>query len=330
MLDTILLAIAIVAILGLAFLVYTVSQRLQEFRASHAEDKGLIMLNQNLNSMNEKIDQTQKDINSRLDNAAKVIYGVQKELGTVQERFKTFEEFNDLLHPKMRGNLGEEILEDMLAQSFSPEHYQMQYRFKDNSVVDAVVKTRGGIIPIDSKFPLENFQQMNRAETEADRAKKAKEFAKAVRKHIDDIAKKYILPEEGTVNFAVMYVPSENVYYQILTDEDNDILGHAKKKSVFLVSPQSFFSLVRVIFLGLERAKIQEQAQRILDTLKGVQVESKRFGDVLNVTAKHVNNAKNAMDSTVANYGKLTGKLDQIQLIENPAAAPEPLPEAES
>ncbi|MBN1584828.1 DNA recombination protein RmuC [Candidatus Uhrbacteria bacterium] len=315
MLNTILLIIAVIALGGLIAIAVGLTFRLKELRDTQTNDKTMLMLNQNLNSVNEKIDQTNRDINDRLTRAAEVIGRVQKELGTVQERFKGFEEFSDLLHPKMRGNFGEEILEDMLSQSFSPEHYQMQYRFGDNATVDAVIKTRGGIIPIDSKFPRENFQQMYRAENDSDRKAKAKEFAKAVRKHIDDIARKYILPEQGTVNFAVMYIPSENIYYHILTEEEADIMDYAKKKSVFLVSPQSFFGLIRVIFLGMERSRIQEQAQRILDILKGIQQEAGRFGENLNLVSKHVNNAKGAMDTATVNYGRLTGKLDQISLM---------------
>ena len=316
MLNTILLILAIAALSAVAIFIYNLSRHLSEMKDSQSNDKTILMLNQTMIGVGDKIDKTNKDINDRLTKAAEVIGLVQKELGTVQERFKGFEEFSDLLHPKLRGNIGEEILEDMLAQSFSPEHYQMQFRFNDNTIVDAIIRTRGGIIPIDSKFPRENFQQMYKAKTEAERKAKAKEFGKAIKKHIDDIAKKYILPEQGTVNFAVMYIPSENIYYHILTEEDIGLLDYAKKKSVFLVSPQSFFSFIRVIFLGLERSKIQEQAQRILNILKGVQLEAARFGDTLNLVAKHVGNSKNAVDLATSSYGKLTSKLDQINLLE--------------
>jgi DNA recombination protein RmuC len=314
--TTILLVVVIIGFVALGAVVMSVLRRLQDLKDAQTNDKGLIMLNQNVSSMNEKLDKATDKLNERLDKAAVVIGAVQKELGTVQERFKGFEEFNELLHPKMRGNIGEKILEDMLGQVFPKEQYGLQHKFKGGETVDAIIKTQAGIIPIDSKFPLENFKQLTRAETEEARKTATRDFVKAVKKHIDDISKKYILPEEGTVNFAVMYVPSENVYYQILTDDENDLLEHAKTKGVLMTSPHAFFNFLRVILMGLERSKLQEQAQKIWEILKGVQQESIRFGDTLGVVGRHVTNAKSAMDTAFAGYEKLNGKLDQVKLLE--------------
>jgi len=307
------LALAIIIPVGA---LYVISRMLKEMRDAHANDRGLVMLNQNLNVMNEKLDKTSDVINERLTNAAKVIGMVQKELGTVQERFKGFEEFNELLHPKMRGNIGEQILADMLAQVFSTEHYGLQHKFRGGETVDAIIKTAAGIIPIDSKFPLENFKQLTRATTDDERKVATREFVKAVKKHVDDISKKYLLPDEGTVNFAVMYVPSENVYYHILTDEESNLLDYAKSKSVLMTSPHGFFNFLRVILMGLERSKLQEQAQKIWEILKGVQQESVRFGEAMGVLSRHVTNANNAMANVHAGYEKLHGKLDQVKLLE--------------
>jgi len=316
MLDTILLIILLVIVCGLAAAVFLTSRKMQELKESHANDKSLLMLNQNLGSMNEKIDKTTDAINERLTNAARVIADVKKELGTVQERFKGFEEFNELLHPKLRGNIGEQILADMLQQVFSAEHYELQYKFKGGETVDAVLRTKAGLIPIDSKFPLENFKQYMRAENDDQRRPAQRDFVKAVKKHVDDISRKYLLPEEGTVNFGVMYVPSENVYYHILTDEESALMDYAKSKNVIMVSPHGFFSFLRIVMMGMERSKLQEQAQKIWDILKGVQQESIRFQDTLGVLGRHVTNAKNAMDTVQSGYDKLSGKLDQVKLLE--------------
>jgi DNA recombination protein RmuC len=316
MLNTILL-IGILAVVATgAYMLSNFARRLKDFHDAQANDKGLVMLNQNMNSMNEKLDKTTDAINERLTNAARVISLVQKELGTVQERFKGFEEFNELLHPKMRGNIGEKILADMLAQVFPNEQYALQHKFRGGETVDAIIRTQAGIVPIDSKFPLENFKQMTRAENDEDKRQASREFVKAVKKHIDDISKKYLLPDEGTVNFAVMYVPSENVYYHILTDDENDLLEYAKGKSVLMTSPHGFFNFLRIILMGLERNKLQEQAQKIWDILKGVQQESIRFGETIGVMSRHVTNAKNAMDNVHAGYDKLNGKLEQVKLLE--------------
>ncbi len=305
-----------VAIAVPAYALFTITKKLKDLQDAHANDKSMLMLNQNLLGMNEKIDKTTEAINERLTNAAKVIGAVQKELGTVQERFKGFEEFNELLHPKMRGNIGEQILADMLGQVFPAEQYALQHKFKGGETVDAIVKTQAGIIPVDSKFPLENFKQLTRATTDDERKVATRDFVKSVKKHVDDISRKYLLPEEGTVNFAVMYIPSENVYYQILTDDENALLDYAKAKNVLMTSPHGFFSLLRVILMSLERNKLQEQAQKIWEILKGVQQESLRFGETIGVLSRHVTNAKNAMDTVHSGYDKLNGKLEQVKLLE--------------
>ncbi len=316
MLDTVLLIVIIVAVAALLFVILSAVRQIKDLRDAQGSDKSLLMINQNIQGMSERLDNTTSKIAERLDKAAHVIMGVQKELGTVQERFKGFEEFNELLHPKMRGNIGEQILADMLAQVFSPEHYDLQFKFRDGQTVDALVRTKAGVVPIDSKFPLENFKQLTRATTDEERKLSGREFAKAVRKHIDDISKKYILPDEGTVNFAVMYVPSENVYYHILTDDENELLDYAKTKNVLVTSPHGFFNFLRVIMMGMERGKLQEQAQKIWDILKGVQQESLRFNEGLGVLSRHITNAKGAMDNVNAGYTKLAGKLEQVKLIE--------------
>lgn len=316
MTSTTILLIVAICVAALAGVLWQMLRKIQDLQNVHRDDKSLLMLNQNLQGMNERLDKTSESINSRLDKAAQVIMSVQKELGTVQERFKGFEEFNELLHPKMRGNIGEQILTDMLQQVFSADHYGLQHKFRGGETVDAIIRTNAGIVPIDSKFPLENFKQMSRAGSEEERKLATREFVKAVKKHIDDIGKKYVLPDEGTVNFAVMYVPSENIYYQILVDDENDLMEYAKIRNVLMTSPHGFFNFLRIILMGLERSKLQEQAQRIWDILKGVQQESVRFNETLGVLSRHVTNAKGAMDTVHSGYEKLAGKLDQVKLLE--------------
>jgi DNA recombination protein RmuC len=163
--------------------------------------------------------------------------------------------------------------------------------------------------------PTHSFKQLSRATNEAEKKVATREFVKAVKKPVDDIGKKYLLPDEGTVNFAVMYVPSENVYYHIITDDDSDLLNYAKTKNVIIISPHGFFNFLRVILMGMERSRLQEQAQKIWDILKGVQQESIRFNDTLGVLSRHVTNAKGAMDNVHAGYAKLSGKLEQVNLL---------------
>jgi len=322
----ILLFVLVLAVAFLVFAFFSLNRRIKITDDARGNDRGLVMLNQNIQGMNERLDKTTESINSRLDRAAQVIMSVQCELGTVQERFKGFEEFSELLHPKLRGNIGEQILADMLAQVFSLGHYELQYKFRDGQTVDAIIRTKSGLIPIDSKFPLENFKQLSRAETDELRKSSQREFIKAVKRHIDDISKKYLLPDEGTVNFAVMYIPSENVYYHILTDDESNLLDYAKGKNVLMTSPHGFLNFLRVILMGMERTKLQEQSQKIWDILKGGQQESIKYESAINVLSRHVTNAKGAMDTVHSGYSKLSGKLDQVKLLDDISPA---LPEGD-
>lgn len=314
--EQIFILFGILILITLAVTAAVILKKIQGLQDHHSSDKSLIFLNQNIQQIGERIDKNTEALSSRLDKAAQVIMGVQKELGTVQERFKGFEEFNELLHPKLRGAIGEQILADMLGQMFSNEHYELQFKFKDGQTVDAIIKTRAGIVPIDSKFPLENFKQLSRAENDADRVVAKREFNKAVKRHIDDISKKYILPEEGTMNFAIMYVPSENVYYQIIMEDEVDLLDYAKTKNILMTSPHSFFNFLRVIMIGMERNRLEEQAQKIWDILKGVQQETVKFGEHVGLVGRHLTNAKSAMDNLNTNYEKLSSKIDQVKLLE--------------
>jgi DNA recombination protein RmuC len=316
MLTNILLGLLVVGLAGVGVLVFILIERVRALKEAAAGDKSFVLLNQNMQGLNDRLDKTTESMNGRLDKAAQFIASVHKELGTVGERFKRFEEFNDLLHPKLRGILGERIMEDMLAAAFPKEQYDMQYRFKNGETVDAIIRTRAGILPVDAKFPLDNFQALANAMDDAGRAAAAKTFGKDVKKQIDDIAKKYILPEEGTVNFAVMYVPSENVYYQMLSDEDANVMEYARQKNVLVTSPNGFFFMMRIVYMSLERERMQDQAMKIWEILKGVQQEMGRFREDLDLVGKHLGNASNAMATAYKGYDRLAAKLEQVKLLE--------------
>ncbi|TAL19636.1 DNA recombination protein RmuC [Patescibacteria group bacterium] len=304
------------AITVFVFFLLKISKKLAELGAKSPNEQALSLINQNMINVQERLDKATESLNNRLDNAAKIVMGVQKELSTVQEIGRGIKEFQEMLNsPKLRGGIGEHILNDSLAQVFSREHYAVQYQFRDGQTVDAVIKTDKGIIPIDSKFPMENFRRMLSAEDAATRTAERKEALRAVKKHIDDIGKKYILPAEGTVDFAVMYVPSENIYYEVMM-ADEEIMEYARGRKVLLVSPNSFFHFLRVIMMGLERVKLQAEAQRIWELLKGIQQESVKFGETLALAGKHVTNAKNAMDASAAEYMKLSSRIDQVKLLK--------------
>lgn len=302
-----------VVIIGFLFVLFLKLKSIQE---AGKDNQGMLMLNQNVQGVQVRLDETTKVINERLDNAARVILGVQKELGVMSEIGRSMKDVQDFLKsPKLRGNLGEQVLRDLLDQNFPKAHFEMQYKFKSGETVDAAIKTRDGIVPIDSKFPLENFQKLLQAGTDEERESFRKDFLKDVKKHIGDISKKYILPAEGTVDFALMYVPSESVYYEIIR-EHTDTMQFAYASKVYLVSPNSFYFFMQAILTLMRGERLAEEAQKLLITLASIQKDSEKFAQVLGVLNGHVNNAKNAMDRVNSEYMKLEGKIEQTKMLQ--------------
>ncbi len=305
----------VIVVVGIV-LWYWLNKLLTTKLAPKDDSAAYTMLNQNIQGMQQSLNSVSSGLNSRLDNAAKVISDVNKELGQVQEIGRNMRDLQQFLQsPKLRGNIGEQVLRDLLSQNFPQNFFEMQYKFRSGEVVDALLKTDNGMIGIDSKFPLTNFDQLMKADTEELAAQYRKLFQRDVKKHISDIAKKYILPEEGTVNFALMYIPSEAIYYEIIRD-DVEMMAHAQAQKVLLVSPNSFYYFLRVIMIGMEGKKIEKQAQAILIALQGLQKDSDKFGRELDVLTTHLTNAKSALERVSSQYHQLDAKIDQIKLLE--------------
>jgi len=300
-----LIAVAVIA----GFFYWLLARKIAELTQAKTEDKSVLMLNQNIQSM-------QKSFNERLDNAARIFSAMNKELGQVQEMGRNMKNLQDFLKaPKLRGNIGEQVLKDLLTQYFPQQHFDLQFKFKTGQVVDALLKTEQGMIGIDSKFPLENFQKYCRAELETERELFLHEFIKDVRKHVRDISKKYILPEEGTVDFAVMYVPSEALYYEIIRNEE-DLNSYAQELKVLIVSPNSFFYFLKVILMGLQGRKMEEATKKMLVTFQGLAKDQQKMGDDLGVLNSHIKNAANVVDRVNNHYTNLANKIDQIKLLK--------------
>jgi DNA recombination protein RmuC len=194
-------------------------------------------------------------------------------------------------------------------------------------MVDAIVKIGKNIVPIDSKFPLENFQKHLTEEDKKVKEDLRKKFIGDVKKHIDNISKKYILPDEGTYDFALMYIPAENIYYETILKEEalgeeRSIFSYATQKRVIPVSPNSFFAYLQVVVLGLKGLQIEKSAQSIFQSLARLQGDLNRFRDTFQVIGTHLGNAKTKFDEAEKRLEKFTGKLEQIEEHQT-----EPLPE---
>jgi len=268
--------------------------------------------------LQRSLGENQQSVNQRLDNAARLFTDISKGLGQVNEFSSQLANLRDVFQsPKLRGNVGEEILRTLLEQVLPRANYAMQFKFREGQVVDAIVKTKQGLIPIDSKFPMENFRVLSASSPEEEPALR-KVFERDVKKHIDAIASKYVLPGEGTVDFAVMYVPSEAVYYEVV-QRSEALLDYAAERRVYLVSPNTFYYFLKVVLIGLEGARMEEVSKQVLQLLRTVQKDAHDVGEAFDVLSRHVTNAKNTSDKVAGKFERLTGKLDQADLLEAPA-----------
>ena len=274
--------------------------------------------NQRMNQLADKLEASSQ----AQQNTAQSFGEIQKTLGELSQAGTRMQELgneisglSDLLKaPKLRGGIGELFLGDLLAQMLSPEHFELQYTFPSGGRVDAVIRLKTGMVPVDAKFPLESFLRMVAVEDETERRRHKREFVRAVKKHIDSIADSYVRPDEGTFDFALMYIPAENVYYEtIIKDEElgdeKGIMTHALARKVIPVSPNSFYAYLQAIALGLKGLQIEQQAQEILAYLSTLEGEIGRFSGDFEVLGKHLVNAKNKYDEAGKSLSRFEERL---------------------
>lgn len=276
--------------------------------------------------MEKSISATNKDINERLDNAAKVIGALQGRLGEMSQIGPDIRRLSEVLaSPKARGNFGEEMLEQMLDQVLSNKSYKAQYKFKNGEVVDMAVFVGEKVLCIDSKFSMENFRLYKEAKEDDAAEGLRKAFLKDVKKRIDEIHKKYILPQEGTFDFALMYIPSEGVFHEVL--EDLPTVEYARNKKVYVVSPNTLYHHLQIILIALRGQQVNQVAERILHMVAGIKQESDKFGRNLGVLGNHIKNAGNTMGVVTNDFTKLqtsiqnaaTLQLEETKLTEEQA-----------
>ena len=264
---------------------------------------------------------------AQLDEANKRILEVGRSIASLQEILRA---------PKIRGGLGEFLLGDLLAQIMPAEYFTLQHSFKSGERVDAVIRLSQGLVPVDAKFPLENFQKGLLAEDDGAKKSFLKLFAADVKKHVEAIASKYILPHEGTCDFALMYIPAENVYYEAFIKDE--ALGEGKSlreyafvKHVVPVSPNSFYAYLHTILLGLRGMKVEESARQILRDLGGLRGQLDKFQEEFRKLGKHLEQSKGSYDSSQRQIEKFSDKLAAVEtppLIQSPEETSNKTPNA--
>lgn len=308
-----LLILSSILIIGFGIVIYLISRK-----QGNNQDATLVEW---LKSMDKRLDTNSTEMNNRLNSAAQAFASVQKSLGEMSELGRSMHDLQEFLNsPKLRGNIGEQVLKELLGQFLPKNTYKLQYRFKTGSIVDAVIITGGGIIPIDSKFPMENFRKISKAIDDKEKKLIEREFINDIKKHIDSVSAKYILTNEGTIDFALMYVPSESVYYEIANEPS--LYDHATKRRVLAVSPMTFYAFLRSILIGFEGQKISQQAHKILSNLRSIQKEYEKTNENLETLSRHVTNSYNMMTQVSTSFGRLgqqittTNELGEVEEAE--------------
>jgi DNA recombination protein RmuC len=269
--------------------------------------------------------ESQAAMSLELKNTREQINQIQNQLGEVQQAGKQmFETANTLEHilggAKSRGSLGEVTLERMLEDSLAPSQYSRQYRFRSGEAADAVIflldKKK---MAIDSKFPLDAYRRLS---TEGEEARR--QFVTAVKSHADSISKKYIVPDEDTLDVALMFVPSETVFYELLMSEDGKgqpLDEYCRSRSIFPVSPNTLHANLRVIAMGLRGMQIEENAKHLSSNLNGLRKQLDTFTEYFEKIGTHLKNAQQSYSEADKRFDKASNTLDSL-VSASGAAAP--------
>jgi len=296
-----LLLVLLIIILGFAAVIYFINKKLSAGKT----DETLVAW----------LETMQNSLDTRLDSATQLMGQIKQDAGRFAELSLSMKNLQDYLKsPKLRGNIGEQVLKDLISQMFPKNSFFLQYSFKSGDKVDAAIKTDAGILPIDSKFPAENFQKMMAAGNETEKEQWKKEFVHDVKKHITDISQKYILPEEGTMDFALMYVPSEPVYYEVVNEME--LTDFARKSRVYPVSPNTLYANLQVILLSFQGKDIEKKTHQLFAVLRGIQKDYGKLGEDLNVLNRHLTNAYNQMSNVGTEYTLMGQKLSSTQNLD--------------
>ncbi len=310
-------------------------QQLNDLRNETRQSLGQLTehLGQRLHSHQELLQRSHETLGTRLDNAAKVVSDVQNKLGQLHqatnrmvEISKDISSLQDILRPpKLRGGLGELLLADLLKQTIPRDHYSFQYQFKSGDRVDAIIILGERLVPIDAKFPLENFRKYLESGDEDTRKRARKEFVNNVKKHIDTIAEKYIRPAERTFDFALMYIPAENVYYEAIVKDESTgdtVSDYAMRKKVIPVSPNTFYSYLQTILLGLRGMRIEERVEEVLKHLQALRGDFGRFGGDFETLGKHLRNSLQKYDDASKDLDKFGSRLERLETLGESKTAP--------
>jgi DNA recombination protein RmuC len=288
-------------------------------------------------TMDRRLGELDTKVDRRLESASRTSTALHERLGKMDEataqmldRAKDLGRLEQALRPpKARGGFGELLLANLLRDRLPPDAYELQYSFSTGERVDAVIRA-DRLIPVDAKFPLDNFERLIEAEDEAQRQLHERAFARDLKGHVDSIAAKYIRPGENTYDFALMYLPAEAVYYELVSGKTGALLQHAHSKRVFPVSPTTLYAQLQVIALGLKGLQIEQHAHEVMAYCAQLKSEFTRFRDDFELVGKHLGHAATKYAEAERRLDRFDTSLERASEREvlEAVAEPQPLPRA--
>ncbi len=331
-LITILIVLVLLIVAGLFWLISTNSasskeltkqsttinllqQQLEAIRES--QDKSSQTMEQKLQSSRENIDKhllSSKETLEKLQNQLGRLKGDSEKMLQLGADVRSLQDI--LKSPKLRGQLGEQSLEKILREILPANSFKTQHTFKNGKIVDCLVQMPDHSVSVDAKFPLPAFEGILKAENDDERTKLRRQFQKDITTHIDKIAADYINPDEGTLDFAMMYIPAENVYYETIIKYQTDtldILNYALEKKVIPVSPNLLYAYLMTIVMGLRGLQIEAQAAEIRKGLGKLAGSFTGFTDIWSILGRHLRNAQAQYDEGQTKLDKYTLHIEQIQ-----------------
>lgn len=347
--QTLLLILLAVAIAAIVALVYFLLRKKPEEKPQ--ENSAILMMQEQLKEMRQTLDTKMGDsakiMQQQFGQSAKIIKDVTERLTKLDETNKQvmgvadqLQGLEDVLkNPKHRGVLGEYYLENVLKNVLPPSNYKMQYEFKNGDIVDAAVFVKDKIIPIDSKFSLENYNRIVQEKDPTEREYLEKQFKSDLKTRIDETSK-YIRPNENTMDFAFMFIPAEGIYYDLLINQvgaikvnTRDLIEYAfKEKHVIIVSPTSFFAYLQTVMQGLRALQIEESAKEIRKYVEMLQKHLMSYEEYLQKLGSNLGTTVNMYNRAYKEFGKIdkdvfkiTGKAGEIEpmQIEGPSSTQE-------
>ena len=282
-----------------------------------------------------QLDAGRQVVGERMAETGRAVADVREQLGRLAESSRRLETLGEgvadvrrlLQVPRLRGTLGELWLGELLRQTFPPSHYTLQYTFRSGERVDAVVRIGDRLLPIDAKFPLDACQRMLALAAAGDAAAAERErrhFRRSLRDRVDEIATKYVRPEEGTLDFAIMYIPAESVYYEAMVARDaaaagEDLMAYAMARRVVPVSPHTFYAYLSAVLHGLKGLRVEERAREILAELGGLEQRFERFWSAFDKVGTHLRNASAQFDESRQAADRVRQQLGRITSGGEPA-----------